>query len=671
MPHIVTKENRINDAEQFIESITEPANSVYYVFLGKHTPYNTSDRATRLYDNEELSKTAYRDMISGKRVTQNDVNLVINREDYEYSADTVYDMYDDTDKNLSTKKFYTIVEDGVNYRVYKCLYNNNGSPSTVSPSGTANTYTETADGYIWKYMYTVTDTIVNKFSTPEYFPVGTSANVIASAAPGSIDVIKVTDAGSDYENYVAGQFSSADIRLSSNDVLFSINSNNNSSVVNGFYNGCIFEITQGTGAGQHAYVMDYFVNTTFKTVRLDRVLTTMPDQTSTFEISPAVMVVGDGGQTINCVAKAVVNSVGNTINRVEIIERGQDYKTATAYINVSDLVGATDGSVRPIISPRFGHGADPASELYATKLCISVKFSNTESNTIIAKNDFRQIGLLKDPKYANVVIEFDTTTSTQFVKNEKLLKISPKRVFCINVSVNNSVSNVRSVGNVAYFDTQFAANDFVYLTNGTYHQLAVVNSVTNSTQLVLQNTFGYFTATNTQVFIANTSAEGFVTNATTTNVTVANLVGTLQTGDIIIGLASGARATVNSISIDDNVRNFNTFNQMYKLQGNLVSGTFTNDELVYGNNISVDNGLLHSVIGASNPRFMYVTNYNGSINIGDVITGNVSGAKFLVSAVYKPDIVFNSGKIMYLENIDNAVTRSNTTSEQIKLIFQY
>lgn len=671
MPNIITEENRINDAEQVIESITEPANTSYYVFLGKHTQYNTTDKAPKLYDNEELSKDAYRDMISAKRVTQNDVRLVINRDDYEYSTNTVFDMYDDTDKDLGTKKFYTIVEDGSNYNVYKCLYNNNGGASTVSPSGTTNTYTETADGYIWKYMYTVDDTSVDKFGTSEYFPISNSSNVISTAVPGSIDVIKVTDAGSDYDNYVSGTFATPDIRLSGNDVLFSINSNTKSSTTNNFYDGCLFEITQGTGSGQYAYVSDYYVNTTFKVIRLDRVLTTMPDQTSVYEINPAIMVSGDGSQSTNCVARAVVNSVGNTIHRVEVVQRGYGYKKATGYIETADVVGAVEGSVRPIISPRHGHGADPAAELYATKLCISVKFSNNESNTIVASNDFRQIGLMKDPKYANVVIEFDTITSTQFVPNEKIIKISPKRVFCINVGVNTSISNVTSVSNVAYFDTQFAANDYVYLTNGTYHQLAVVNSVTNSTQLVLKNTFAYFTSSNTEVYIANTSAQGLVSNTNTTHVVVTNLVGILQTNDIIIGLASGARATVNNISIGGAVRGFTTFNQMYRFVGNLTSGTFTNDELVYGNNISIDNARLHSVIGASNPRSMYVTNYNGSINIGDIITGNSSGAKFTVSSIYTPEIVFDSGKIMYLENMETAVTRSNTTSEQIKLIFQY
>lgn len=671
MTKLVTKENKINDAEQFIESITEPANTAYYVFLGKHVPFSTSDKAPKLYDNDQLSKNAYRDMISGKRVTSSDVILVTNREDYEYTADTVYDMYDDTDLNLNTKQYYTIVNNGSTYAVYKCLYNNGNSASTITPTGTSTTFTTTADGYIWKYMYTISDTQVDKFGTSEYFPVSTNSAVIAAAVPGSIDVIVVSDAGSNYDNYTSGSFSTADIRLNSNDVLFSISANARASTVNSYYDGCLFQITEGTGVGQYAYVMEYFVNTTAKVVRLDRILSTMPDQTSVFEINPSVIITGDGSQTINCIAKAVINATGNTINKIEVVNRGRGYKTATAVVNAASVVGVVAANVRPIISPRFGHGADPAAELNATKLCISVKFSNNESNTIVASNDFRQIGLLKDPKFANVVVEFETITSTLFIKNEKVLKISPKRVFCINVSVNTTSSNVTSVGNVAYFDTQFAANDYVYLTNGTYHQLTVVNSVTNSTQLVLQNTFAYFSASNTQVYVANTSSEGYVSITNSSHIAVSNVVGTIQTGDIIIGLSSGARATVNSIAIADDTRGIVTFNQLYRFVGNLVSGTFTQDELVYGNNISVDNGRLHSVIGSTNPRTLSITNYNGNINKGDVITGNTSGAKFTVTNVYEPDIVFDSGKIMYLENLSPAIPRSNTTSEQIKLIFQY
>ena len=39
--------------------------------------------------------------------------------------------------------------------VYKCLDNNSNTASTVEPTGTDVTILSTADGYKWKYMYTL------------------------------------------------------------------------------------------------------------------------------------------------------------------------------------------------------------------------------------------------------------------------------------------------------------------------------------------------------------------------------------------------------------------------------------------------------------------------------------------------------------------------------------
>ena len=48
-----------------------------------------------------------------------------------------------------------------NYDVYKCIYNgetptnSNGVISTVEPTGQSTSIFTTADGYKWKYMYTL------------------------------------------------------------------------------------------------------------------------------------------------------------------------------------------------------------------------------------------------------------------------------------------------------------------------------------------------------------------------------------------------------------------------------------------------------------------------------------------------------------------------------------
>ncbi len=46
---LITKVNRLHNARQLIESISEPANTAYYMFIGNHLEYaNTSDIPNRM-----------------------------------------------------------------------------------------------------------------------------------------------------------------------------------------------------------------------------------------------------------------------------------------------------------------------------------------------------------------------------------------------------------------------------------------------------------------------------------------------------------------------------------------------------------------------------------------------------------------------------------------------
>jgi hypothetical protein len=58
-------------------------------------------------------------------------------------------------------------------KVYKCLNNNNYSQSTIEPSSTSITPETTSDGYEWKYMYTLSDSSIDKFYTSNWVPVKT------------------------------------------------------------------------------------------------------------------------------------------------------------------------------------------------------------------------------------------------------------------------------------------------------------------------------------------------------------------------------------------------------------------------------------------------------------------------------------------------------------------
>jgi hypothetical protein len=89
-------------------------------------------------------------------------------------------------------------------QVFKCLFNNNNVVSTFMPEISIggelpeNPYIEAADGYKWKYMYTIPTGLKNKFFTDKYMPVLREAVVYDNATDGRIDIVKIIDGGTGY-----------------------------------------------------------------------------------------------------------------------------------------------------------------------------------------------------------------------------------------------------------------------------------------------------------------------------------------------------------------------------------------------------------------------------------------------------------------------------------------
>jgi hypothetical protein len=89
-------------------------------------------------------------------------------------------------------------------QVFKCLFNNGGIASTYMPEITLggqlpeNPYVETADGYKWKYLYTIPSGLKKKFFTNHYMPVLRDPVVYSNAENGRIDIVKILDGGTGY-----------------------------------------------------------------------------------------------------------------------------------------------------------------------------------------------------------------------------------------------------------------------------------------------------------------------------------------------------------------------------------------------------------------------------------------------------------------------------------------
>ncbi len=206
MTAISTVGFRINSAEQLLESVSEPASTMLYVSYGKSTPWANDSLPNTAVDRLSDTNEIWRNLIAGKKVTGNDVTLVTIR--YTWTSGTVYNQYDDISSSLydANTKFYVVTS---SYNVYKCLYNNNGASSTIEPTyTTASTVSTEADGYIWKYMYTLNTKEVQRFLSFDWLPVKTLTlddgsaqwQVQQAATDGAIDVILVSNSGTGYTN---------------------------------------------------------------------------------------------------------------------------------------------------------------------------------------------------------------------------------------------------------------------------------------------------------------------------------------------------------------------------------------------------------------------------------------------------------------------------------------
>ena len=222
MPAIITNKFRIHNQEQFVESFSEASPNVYYMGIGRPQAWTTSTRgdSRTQYEGTDTSPLTpidsvsqefhtFDDLLAAKRVTSSDVSVVIPRRNW--ATGTVYDYYrhdyghyvtGSTSSIVTADSGATALYDATFYvlnsnnNVYKCLDTNSGANSTVEPTGTSTSVLSTADGYKWKYMYSLSAAQQTNFLSTDFMAVATNATVAAANTAGAIDIVKIKTAGS-------------------------------------------------------------------------------------------------------------------------------------------------------------------------------------------------------------------------------------------------------------------------------------------------------------------------------------------------------------------------------------------------------------------------------------------------------------------------------------------
>ena len=132
-------------------------NDYFHFAVGRTEAWTDETSPETPIDNDSYVSKFRRSMMFTQRIDSADVCLLAKR--VNWATGTVYDEYDDNisstnqsysgASNLADANFFVVTDE---FKVYKCISNNNNGQSTVKPTSTGTSVFELADNYNWKFM---------------------------------------------------------------------------------------------------------------------------------------------------------------------------------------------------------------------------------------------------------------------------------------------------------------------------------------------------------------------------------------------------------------------------------------------------------------------------------------------------------------------------------------
>ena len=504
MAAIITSKFRFHNAEQFKESFSEAAPTNYYMFIGRQgefasaTTGGTDAVPPTPVDNRRAESLHWDDMLAAKKIDSTGVAHAIPRRDLDTSGSTTYDMYkpdysaskaaQSGATNLFDSTFYFVTSA---YRVYKVLDNNN---NTAFTGGTEPTSTSpapfTIGGYTLKYMYTLSTQDVQNFLTPDFMPVPTTAESGNARTDGALDIIDITTAG------LAASW----------------------------------------------------------TTTADRTITNIPVRGDGTGARCSVTIGGTDGSADGTVTAISVTTNGSgythgTVLPADIIEQ-HNIQFTGASTNAT-MTFTTNPVAEVIIGPDGGHGSNPAKELGGHFVIMDVKLQQTEGFDFTVVNDFRQIGVVRDPYSFGTTSKYTGSTARQtkvvkintnsgnFLVDERIYQTIPAQTISgITVSSNTLTVTTASAhqlttgqtvdidgGTFAGGDTtghrgthhitRLTATTFSYVVESTRAPTGSMSGTATYTTSVPEGTVVEWDSSNKVLFYVQTSYDSQGTNATT------------------------------------------------------------------------------------------------------------------------------------------------------------
>ena len=188
----------------------QDAAQYYYIGIGNSIDWDSSDTAPTPLNTQREERNLRLQLQSIK--SGEDVSFVIPRNNW--TAGAIYSGWDDNTATHPTTPYFVITDDNAVYMCIKQGRDATGSAvaSTTKPAGASVKSFLAADGYTWKFLYTLTAGDANKFLSANYIPVkliGTtdSASPAAdveqkgiqnAAVAGQIGSIRIVNGGTGY-----------------------------------------------------------------------------------------------------------------------------------------------------------------------------------------------------------------------------------------------------------------------------------------------------------------------------------------------------------------------------------------------------------------------------------------------------------------------------------------
>ena len=389
-----------------------------YFFFGRTLPWADDTAPPDASLNYQDVWDTRNDMVHIRKVRDAENSWVIPYNPW--TNGVVYDRYDPTysvsnpafsrANSLAAANMFVLTSEN---HIYKCIDNDRNAASIVEPSGTSTDYIETGDGYVWKYMMTLSDVQISKFLSADWMPIKNAIQASSNFANDGIHRgnIRVVTGGTGYS------YDNTVITVVGDGVGCELKPIIDAGVITGvevidngldytFANVTVSSPDGNLPLGGGASIAVDFEPVDFNNTLIERQINTQLNAVcgdlSSLELltpgagytqPPTVKVVGDGtGAEVG-----VIMAGDQTIDNIYIISRGSGYTYMNLEFVSTPGTVSTPATARAIVSPSCGHGGDIVEESCANTLGFWATTQEEYNQGMLTTCDYRQIGLMVAP----------------------------------------------------------------------------------------------------------------------------------------------------------------------------------------------------------------------------------------------------------------------------------